>query len=509
MFFNYRLLSLFLETASYTKRDWKALKVNDVWVGDGHGFKAKVRHPIHGQPFQPEVTFIMEAKCRRILGWSVALSESTIAVADAFRHAQLTSRAKPCVYYSDNGAGQTSKQIDARVTGFFARQNIDHRTGRPGNPQGRGLLERVWPVVLIPLARTYPTCVSKSADENYVTRMLKKLNRKDEGGIKAPTWAQFRDDVDAAIRAYNSEHRENPELEGMTPDEAYAAWFDPEAIVFEPGAPELASLWMPEEIRAPRRGVVELFGNQYFRRDLVERLKEDERVIVRFDIHNAEKVWLFRLDGSYIGDADWDGHKKSPFAQSYMEKKREERRAGKEARGQRIIDEARDEARPLIEMEAGGARIINLGAHRVDLDRLPEIRESGGGDWESEPCTLSPNPSPARGEGRLRHPALRSLPLPSPLAGEGLGERGQGFPESRGDGAGFASAATPTPTPVKTYAAWLLLDARIRAGEAVSEDESYWHSSFPRSVKFGIERDKWEAAAREAADARNLKEASS
>ena len=35
----------------YIRRDWQALRPNDVWIGDGHSFKAKVQHPIHGQPF--------------------------------------------------------------------------------------------------------------------------------------------------------------------------------------------------------------------------------------------------------------------------------------------------------------------------------------------------------------------------------------------------------------------------------------------------------------------------
>lgn len=30
----------------YINRDWTALKPNDVWVGDGHSFKAKIRHPM-------------------------------------------------------------------------------------------------------------------------------------------------------------------------------------------------------------------------------------------------------------------------------------------------------------------------------------------------------------------------------------------------------------------------------------------------------------------------------
>lgn len=63
----------------FVRRDWLALNPNDVWIGDGHSFKAKVAHPEHGQPFKPEVTVIIDG-CRYVVGFSFSLSESTIAV---------------------------------------------------------------------------------------------------------------------------------------------------------------------------------------------------------------------------------------------------------------------------------------------------------------------------------------------------------------------------------------------------------------------------------------------
>lgn len=64
----------------YVKRDWGALKPNDVWIGDGHSFKAKVAHPVHGRPFKPEVTVIIDGCTRFVVGFSVSLAESCVAV---------------------------------------------------------------------------------------------------------------------------------------------------------------------------------------------------------------------------------------------------------------------------------------------------------------------------------------------------------------------------------------------------------------------------------------------
>ncbi|MDR3351754.1 MAG: Mu transposase C-terminal domain-containing protein [Zoogloeaceae bacterium] len=425
----------------YNKRDWSKMKSNDVWIGDGHGFKAKVKHPVHGGPFQPEVTFVMDAASRRIVGWSASFSESTIAVSDAIRHAQMVTRARPLIYYSDNGAGQTGKAIDDAVTGHLARQGIEHRTGIPGNPQGRGLIERLWPVTLIPLARKYDSCVWRGADKNYVTQMTKKLARKDGGGVKLPTWKQFLDDVEDAVNAYNSEHRKNRELEGMTPDEAYAAKLDPTSVVFEPGAPELESLWMPEIIRTPKRGKINLFGNIYFRRDLVERLTEGEEIIVRYDIHDKDKVWLFRMDGVYLGDADFEGNATNPFGETVIEQKRAERAAGKIRRAQAKIDEAKDEARPLIEMQPAAAPIVIGGGKVIDIE------------------------------------TIRCLPANPETPAEEAPSAGQ----------------SPSAVPGRNYEDWLALDARIAAGEPVSEDDAWWHQHFPESVKYRTQAQKWAA----------------
>lgn len=68
---------------TYTARDVSKFSANDIWVGDGHTFKAKIAHPIHGGPFRPEITVIMDWVSRRVMGWSVDLAESTIAVREA------------------------------------------------------------------------------------------------------------------------------------------------------------------------------------------------------------------------------------------------------------------------------------------------------------------------------------------------------------------------------------------------------------------------------------------
>jgi putative transposase len=370
----------------YIDRDVSMFHSNDIWVGDGHSFKAKVQHPIHGQPFTPEVTVIIDWVSRKIVGWSVALAESTVAVSDAFRHAQSVTRARPLVYYSDNGSGQTGKMIDCPVAGTLARQGIAHETGIPGNPQARGIIERLWQATLIPLAREYPTCTWRGADENATTKMLKLLNRKDQGGVRIPTFRQLLDDVERVVTEYNL-HHEHRELDGNTPEDEYQARIDKESIVFGPSDTELHALWMPEVVRVPQRGRVSLFGNEYCRGDLVERLPEGAKVRVRYDLHNAERVWLLTLDGVYLGDAHWESHREAAFPVPQMDQLRAGRAAGKIRRGEKIIAEAQAELGEVIDLApaipAPASDLIDLmeaaGLTRPDAGPAPVL-----GDFAQE-----------------------------------------------------------------------------------------------------------------------------
>ncbi len=333
----------------YVERDVSMFFANDIWVGDGHSFKAKVAHPIHGQPFTPEITFILDWVSRKIVGWSIALSESTIAVSDAFRHAQLQTRARPLVYYSDNGSGQTGKMIDCPIAGTLARQGIGHETGIPGNPQARGIIERIWQITLIALARTYPTCTWKGADEHTVNKTLKALNKKEGGGIALPPFLTLVADVEACVQKYNL-HHEHRELDGAVPEEMYQQRLDRDSIVFGPSDAEINALWMPETIRKPQRGVVALFGNSYFLKTLPDLLPAGARVRVRYDLHHAEKVQLRTIDGLYLGEAVWNGHVKAAFPVPEIERHRALRAARRSKRGEKIVAEAQAELGEVIDL---------------------------------------------------------------------------------------------------------------------------------------------------------------
>lgn len=352
----------------YVKRNWEVLGLNGAWVGDGTSMKLKVQHPNTGQPFIPELTMIIDAANRYIVGWSVSLAENTLAVADAFRHG-VEKHGLPLIYYSDNGGGQTAKHLDHEVTGIFARLGVEHKTGIPGNPQGRGIIERLNRTVAQRIARQFPTYFGGNSDRESVRKMLvavdsasnavvkgKELTTAQETTVnKIPTWQQFIDMCQAGIDWYNNEHIHR-ELNTTPAKSRQAQMENAEIDYLEPN--EIRDLFMPSEFRTVQRGWVSLYNNQYFAMELAP--YNGMKVQVCFDIHDASKVIIRDETGRFICEAEFDGNKHDAFPKAYVEEVREKRRKNRLRTAKRKIEEIEAEARGTIEHQPDFSSVIDL-----------------------------------------------------------------------------------------------------------------------------------------------------
>jgi len=223
-----------------------------------------VRKPITGEAFAPEVTVIIDAASRFIVGWAFSLSENQIAVSEALGQGML-KHGKPLIYYSDNGSGQTAKTIDCPAGGMLARLGVRHETGIPGNPQGRGLIEGLWDITTIAVAKTLPTFQGTGMDGDTLrknTQAINKAKRKGEVPEFVTPWPVFIEKCEARFEWYNTQHQHS-ELGGKTPAEVYHANFD-ERWACRLTEDETVNLYRPWRIRTPIRGEVRWNNNIYF-----------------------------------------------------------------------------------------------------------------------------------------------------------------------------------------------------------------------------------------------------
>ncbi|MGK0706507.1 Mu transposase C-terminal domain-containing protein [Yokenella regensburgei] len=351
----------------FVRRDWSVMPVNGVWVGDGHGIKMEVINPATGKPFRPEITLVIDGCTRVVVGWSLAVSESRVAVGDAIRHA-VSQHGVPLIYYSDNGGGEKNKEFDADITGIFSRLEIEHPTGIPGNPQARGIIERLNKEIPRRAAMQFGSWVGKSGDRETQRKYRKQvdsavnaiekgkaLNAVQDAALrKVPTWEQLTAEIERQVERHNNRPhsslpvRENGRHWSPMAYRKHLIERDSIELMYLTSA-ELHEMFRPEKVCTARRGEIQLYKNIYFSTELAS--VEGEEVRVCFDIHNPHSVIVRRMDGTWICDAIWNGNKVDAFPKAYVEQLQEKRHKRRRQRLEQQLARVDEELTPAIEQK--------------------------------------------------------------------------------------------------------------------------------------------------------------
>ncbi|MFZ3000654.1 MAG: transposase, partial [Undibacterium umbellatum] len=339
----------------FVRRDFSKLLPSDIYSADGHTFDAEVQHPFHGRPFRPEITSVVDVGTRRLIGWSIDLAESALAVLDALRVACITGGV-PAILYVDNGSGYVNQMMTDTATGLMARLGTDMVNSLPYNSQARGVIERVHQTIWVDAAKEVPGYIGKDMDRQaklQVFKLSRKAIAKKDGQTSVMPlmpWDLFLQFANEKVAEYNAKpHRSLPKVTDpesgrrrhMSPDEA---WAIAEAEGFTPhriSETEARPLFRPQVVRAVRRCEIELFTNKYFNAVLEEFHGTEMRV--GYDLHDPQMIWIYADDGRLVCTADLDGNKRDYMPQSFVERSRDKRAAGREKRLENKLEEVRAE----------------------------------------------------------------------------------------------------------------------------------------------------------------------
>ncbi|EJP3912832.1 transposase [Salmonella enterica] len=352
-----------LET--YSRRDWSQMPVNGCWICDGKSLNMKVRHPVSRSPFTPELTLIIDGRSRFVVGFSLSYSENQRGVSEAYRYA-IAKYGKPLFVYTDNGPGQKNKRFDADITGIFPRAGITHMTGIPGNPQARGIIERLNGVIPYRLAQRFATYNGRGADQDRLklfsrvldsadnaAKQFKPLDKRQRAVLdQVPEWNDVIQAIQEEVDDYNEHHEHSslPKFQGKYLSPAVYR----EAVLAVEGDEieylteiELREMFMPEEIRTVDRGYIELRTNIYFAGALIN--YDGEKVRVAYDTRNAEEIIIRKMDGVFICKAIWNGNVSVAVPVSDMDRAQEERRQRAHKRVNKKAREIEAQANPALE----------------------------------------------------------------------------------------------------------------------------------------------------------------
>ena len=372
----------------YRRRDVSSLWPTELYSMVGHTFDAEIAHPFSGRPFRPEITTVIDLATRKVVGWSVTLAESALAVLDALRHACET-HGIPALLYVDNGKGYRNALMEHQAVGFLARLGITMTHSLPYASQSRGAIERLHRTLWVALAKTLPTYMGQDMDDEARNRVF-KITRKDlKAAGKSPLlmeWQPFLRAVESAVADYN--RRSHSSLSKMldpltgqkrrqSPNEAWAALIAQNPGCLEPVRPEeSADLFRPYKVGKILRAQVRLFGNLYFHADLAGH--HGESAFIGYDIHDGRQVWVRDRNHRLLAIAQADANLSDYQPQSAVDVAHAKRAKAKQARLQRHQEEA--------QLELQGSRVIE--------GRLATPEEEAAAAKELA-ALLPPEPAPA------------------------------------------------------------------------------------------------------------------
>lgn len=372
----------------FVRRDFSDLWPTAIYVADGHTFDAEIAHPIHGGPFRPEVTAIVDVATRAIVGWSAGLVENTWGVADAIANAFMQHGI--CHYwYVDRGRGFNN----IYMTGLMDRLGVQKVNSLPYRSQARGVVERLHQSVMIRAARKLPTFIGAKMDKEAAGKVHKITRddyRKFGKSPKLMDWQDFTAFVREEVDAYN--HRRHSTIKCAPLERWRRLLAEKPDTLIERLEPADVGLLRPRELRKATRGEVQIGAKHYYSRELEH--YHGERVLVAYDIADAGRVWIYEPGTErLIGEGVLDGNKQ-PYltALTRLEREQQVRTKGRLARLERDAAMVRAELEPprliehspapdilVIEGEAAAAaeiaeiqaRETAVNAPLTDLDQLP------------------------------------------------------------------------------------------------------------------------------------------
>ncbi|HHV7522958.1 TPA: DNA-binding protein [Burkholderia orbicola] len=364
----------------FIRRTFDKLLPNDIWSADGHKFDAEVQHPLHGRPFRPEITSIIDVATRRAVGISLDLAESSFAVLDALSTAVL-KYGVPSMFYVDNGSGYKNALLKDEGVGVQGRLGFVVTHSIPYNSQARGVIERLHQTLWVTAAKKLPSYMGADMDRQ-ARQAIFKITRdalKHGGAMPLMGWSAFIQFCQEQVDAYNDRpHSSLPVISDpatgkrrhLSPNEAWAAHaargWQPDML----DEHDARMVFRPRILRTVKRGEVQLLNHHYSNpRELLE--FHDDQVQVAYDINDARFVWIYALDGRYICQAEAGANERDYMPQSAVEQAREKRADAREKRVLAKLDEIEAERRgyPALEMDEG--EVLDLtGIGKASPDTL-------------------------------------------------------------------------------------------------------------------------------------------
>ncbi|WP_445368832.1 Mu transposase C-terminal domain-containing protein [Methylomonas sp. BW4-1] len=348
-----------LTEKAYIRRCTERALPGDVYVADGYMADIYLVNPIDGKfPWRPELTVAMDMRSRFIVGWRADEHEGTTAVQNLWAETFARWNHVPLFLYVDNGSGHKNKLMSDEMTGFYARHNIEVIHAIPGNPHGKGWIERFFVEVKRDFLKAWRPafyCGDDMCDE----ARAETIKAVKAGQLQAPTLMEFADAFNAWIDRYVQ--RQHPENKHVTRQQIWG-----ELSPLPPHA-DLLEMKRQAVVLTVKRASITHNKRQYGHPDL--HAYNHMPVVLEYDLMDNRVAVIRTQDGRWICDAHLI-NAIDAVDKSRLEERRDKRVDDQRKRLQRKVDELNARAGLVIDADAVASDAQTL------LDQTPALPET-------------------------------------------------------------------------------------------------------------------------------------
>jgi putative transposase len=333
----------------FQRRHLDEVLVGEIYAGDGHTVDCYVAHPNTGKPFRPELTLFLDIKSRYPAGWFFTESESGHSTLFALSSALTGHNHVPAWLYIDRGAGYRSQLLSDTNTGWYAKFDIQTIGALPGNPHGKGWIERF-----------FRTCRDRHDKFFFGGQvycgddMAEEVNRRLSAELASGrrTLPSFYDYVRSFADFISALVMEPMDvLGGRTPAQLWAE------LTPVPVELQAEAILRPAEQPTVQRQTVRLHNRFYHHEALA--LYDGKKLRVEYDLHRDGRVWCYDLAGRYVCEAKLV-NTIGVLPTSRLDEQRQRRLQGQVKRLARRIDEARARSNDPVTAETQASAIALL-----------------------------------------------------------------------------------------------------------------------------------------------------
>lgn len=293
----------------YIIRSYEDVKAGDIWTADGHDIDVLCRVKIAGKWVEKKLKLIMwlDIKSRLTVGWTLAKTETTEAIAIALKRG-IEKYGLPKKIYTDNGKAFTSKVLEG-LEGIYASLGVEVTHALPYNAQAKNI-ERWFLDFKQNLAKRFNTYIGGNVlerPEHMKGLLMTKIARgeavtKIELEMEIEKYIEEKNHFFYALRrAGGRKAHRGKGMNNRTPLEV----FNEEYPITERRMIEdekLRLLFMYTETRQVRQNGIEFMENIYVNEHLYYHFSE--KVVIKYDPHNLSYIYIYLESGEFLCKAD-------------------------------------------------------------------------------------------------------------------------------------------------------------------------------------------------------------